>query len=348
MKLGEVIRKYRKEQGMTQEDVAGWLGVTAPAVNKWENGNSLPDVALIAPIARLFRISTDTLLSYEEELTVQEVNRIAGTIGEKLRTEGYEAAFTWAEERIREYPNCDNLILTSAQILDAYRDILKAEHPKQYDEKIRGWYLRALNSPVQDISQAAAVALFTGCLAEKEFDQARQYLMRLPKQGWNPLKLQALLAMKEGDTERAYELYEQLVFSGYSEINWALNGIFSLAALEDDLAKAEKITGLMTEIAKLLEMGKYMEASAGLGLAMYRKDKEKMLEILTQIVSNVKDIDSYKGSDLYSHMKFNYTGKENIIYMLRKGFEGDETVDFIKEDERFKQLLKDLEGMEAG
>ena len=40
MELGQVIRKYRKEQGMTQEEMAARLGVTAPAVNKWENGVS--------------------------------------------------------------------------------------------------------------------------------------------------------------------------------------------------------------------------------------------------------------------------------------------------------------------
>lgn len=40
MRLGEVIRKYRKEKNMTQEEMANRLGVTAPAVNKWENGVS--------------------------------------------------------------------------------------------------------------------------------------------------------------------------------------------------------------------------------------------------------------------------------------------------------------------
>lgn len=38
MQIGQVIRKYRKEQNLTQEEMANRLGVTAPAVNKWENG----------------------------------------------------------------------------------------------------------------------------------------------------------------------------------------------------------------------------------------------------------------------------------------------------------------------
>lgn len=41
MQIGEVIRKYRKEKNMTQEEMAERLGVTPPAVNKWEQGGSL-------------------------------------------------------------------------------------------------------------------------------------------------------------------------------------------------------------------------------------------------------------------------------------------------------------------
>ena len=53
MDIGSVIKKYRKDIGLTQEEMANRLGVTTPAVNKWENGNSNQDIELLAPIARL-------------------------------------------------------------------------------------------------------------------------------------------------------------------------------------------------------------------------------------------------------------------------------------------------------
>lgn len=73
MKIGEIIRKYRKERNLTQEEVAGRLGVTAPAVNKWEKGVSMPDITLLAPIARLLNITLETLLSFQEDLTAEEI-----------------------------------------------------------------------------------------------------------------------------------------------------------------------------------------------------------------------------------------------------------------------------------
>ena len=69
MQIGSVIRKYRKECGLTQEEMAKRLGVTTPAVNKWENGNTNPDIELLAPIARLLHISLDTLLSFQEKVS---------------------------------------------------------------------------------------------------------------------------------------------------------------------------------------------------------------------------------------------------------------------------------------
>ena len=60
MNIAAVIRKYRKEAGLTQEEMANRLGVTTPAVNKWENGNSNPDIALLAPFqkSKLFQHMT--------------------------------------------------------------------------------------------------------------------------------------------------------------------------------------------------------------------------------------------------------------------------------------------------
>ena len=70
---------------MTQEEMAARLGVSAPAVNKWENENSYPDIMLLAPIARLLEISLDTLLSFQEDLTREEIQKITVELDEMLK-----------------------------------------------------------------------------------------------------------------------------------------------------------------------------------------------------------------------------------------------------------------------
>lgn len=61
MNFAEVIVRYRKELGLTQEGLAQKLGVTNQAVSKWESGQSCPDIALLPQIADLFGISIDGL-----------------------------------------------------------------------------------------------------------------------------------------------------------------------------------------------------------------------------------------------------------------------------------------------
>ena len=95
MKINQIIREKRKELSLTQEQIAEFLGVSTPAVNKWENENSYPDITLLAPIARLLDISLDTLLSYREDLTAEEINGIILEADQKLKTGSYEEAFGW-------------------------------------------------------------------------------------------------------------------------------------------------------------------------------------------------------------------------------------------------------------
>lgn len=61
--IGNRISKYRKEKGMTQEELAAKLGVSSQAVSKWENDASCPDISLLPQLCRIFGISTDELLT---------------------------------------------------------------------------------------------------------------------------------------------------------------------------------------------------------------------------------------------------------------------------------------------
>ncbi len=68
MNIGETICKYRQMRKMTQEEFALRIGVTAQAVSKWERGNGLPDVSLLAGICKVLRISANQLIGVEEKV----------------------------------------------------------------------------------------------------------------------------------------------------------------------------------------------------------------------------------------------------------------------------------------
>ena len=60
--LGKRIAAQRKHLGLTQEQLAEKLGITAQAVSKWENDLSCPDISVLPLLADIFGISTDELL----------------------------------------------------------------------------------------------------------------------------------------------------------------------------------------------------------------------------------------------------------------------------------------------
>lgn len=65
--LGIMIASLRKENGMTQLELAEKIGVTDKAVSKWERDISCPDVNTIPKLAEIFGISVDELMQITTE-----------------------------------------------------------------------------------------------------------------------------------------------------------------------------------------------------------------------------------------------------------------------------------------
>lgn len=66
-KVGEFIKKLRKENHLTQAEFAEKYGITYQAVSNWEHGKNLPDIALLKQIADDFNVSIDELLGSEKK-----------------------------------------------------------------------------------------------------------------------------------------------------------------------------------------------------------------------------------------------------------------------------------------
>jgi len=74
--IGKRIQSLRKEQGLSQEDLATNLVVSRQAISKWELGESIPDTENIVQLSRLFNVSTDFLLTGEDKSDIDSVDDI--------------------------------------------------------------------------------------------------------------------------------------------------------------------------------------------------------------------------------------------------------------------------------
>lgn len=74
--IGKNIRRLRKDRNLTQEELAERLNVSAVAVSKWENNQSMPDISQIIPLARFFDITTDELFGLKSSDREEEILRL--------------------------------------------------------------------------------------------------------------------------------------------------------------------------------------------------------------------------------------------------------------------------------
>ena len=60
--IGRYLSEFRKYYKITQDELAGRLGVTRQAVSKWENGTAIPDIDLLMKLSDIYGISINDIL----------------------------------------------------------------------------------------------------------------------------------------------------------------------------------------------------------------------------------------------------------------------------------------------
>ena len=94
VKIGNFLKKLRKEKGITQEQLAEILNVSGRTVSRWETGNNMPDISILVYIADYYDISIPEIISGErkseimnEEERKEEERKIAKTMSDYATTE---------------------------------------------------------------------------------------------------------------------------------------------------------------------------------------------------------------------------------------------------------------------
>lgn len=76
MSIGQNIKKYRKEKGYTQRELADLIGVSVQAISKWETDTGAPDISQVVPLASALDVSTDALFSYTYKVNAEEFENV--------------------------------------------------------------------------------------------------------------------------------------------------------------------------------------------------------------------------------------------------------------------------------
>ena len=159
MKISQIIKEKRKHLGLTQENIAEYLGVSIPAVSKWENGTTYPDITLLPGLARLLKTDLNTLMSFNEEMSEVEIKNVVMKVQSIIQEDGFEDGFQFALDQVRAFPTCENLIYSLGVFLQPSLGLQSVEHQSKYREELDKLYFRIRNSENIEIKKEASKKL---------------------------------------------------------------------------------------------------------------------------------------------------------------------------------------------
>ncbi|MFC6261230.1 helix-turn-helix domain-containing protein [Levilactobacillus fujinensis] len=124
LNLGPVILQKRKAKGVTQQQLAKFIGVSKASVSKWETGQSYPDITLLPLLAAYFNVSIDTLMAYSSQLTAEQIREVYTSLIAQFDTRPAADVLAAIEDTIHRYYSCAPLVLEMGQLLLNHGDLL--------------------------------------------------------------------------------------------------------------------------------------------------------------------------------------------------------------------------------
>lgn len=347
MSIHEVIHERRRALGLTQEQVADYLGVSTPAVNKWEKGITYPDITLLPTLARLLKTDLNTLLCFQETLTKQEITGFLEDTAKEIEKNGIDAGIEAAEKRIQEYPNCGALIEGIANLIQGslIMSDLPGREREKYQPRITAWYERAMDCDDKAVKNRVGFMAVSQYLQSNECEKAQQILDQLPE--FNELNkdiFQSDIFRKQGKLEEAAKLLQKNLLQ---HSNAVLGLLWRLVDIELESGKeksAAEIAQKAKEFADALDMWGYCGLIGFQSIAVKTKNVQECLSVLNQMLKAAESPWALNKSPLYHYLypesEANISIAAKILPPLLTMLETDSEYDFLTSDKEFQAMLE--------
>lgn len=364
MRLGKNIMKHRRDAGITQEQLAEYMGVSKSSVSKWETGSAYPDICLLPELATLFNISVDTLMGYEPQLTKKKITELYRELAEAFPEEP-EKTYEKCEELIKKYYSCFPFLYKMAMLYLNHAVLLK--EPDKMME--RAWTL--CKRIEQDSADAALIKDTVTLEVTLQIMRGRpQEALEILGEDIRPMsqdvEMLGVIYQQMGDVEKSREIFEACV---YQHLLFAMQDSVNMMMLSKDNREfCDETIRRLTVITELYGMEKlhfntaiqFYEAAAE--LYAVREDKEHaimMIEKFTDVIVNLPFPWSLSEGDSYfTHIKDwlkkldidkgtprgSKLIKETFLTVLTQ----NPAFEDIREEFRFRTCVEKLESLQEG
>ncbi len=348
MRIGEQIKNHRKNVGFTQEQVAEYLGVSTPAVNKWEKGNTYPDISLLPVLARLLKIDMNELFSFREELTQKEIGQFVNELTE-ISLENFTEAFERAVSKIQEYPHCDLLIYSIAAVLNGALTLsdLEDEKKSEYNTAIISWLERTADSQDEKVRTSSIFMLAAKYVQMEKYEEASVFLNKIPDTVIDATIMKTnVLAYQEG-TDAAALFLEGKLLQAVTNIQSYLYRLIEMEEETGNHCKAEEIAEITDHMVSLFGLWDYGKVVPYLLIAGYRKDAEKCIQRIKEVLEEAQKPWNMAESPLYYRYTDSGQGKSfsgfgnSFVRALAAEIENKEGYEFLRGNKELEAIFEE-------
>ena len=123
--IARVLMNKRREKGITQDELASYIGVSKASVSKWETGQSYPDVTFLPQLAAYFNISIDELMDYRPQMTKEDIRKLYRRLSADFAAKPFDGVLEEYNRILRKYHSCFPLLLQMGMLLINHLDAAK-------------------------------------------------------------------------------------------------------------------------------------------------------------------------------------------------------------------------------
>lgn len=327
MKMQEIIKLKRKELNLTQEQVAQYLGVTAPAVNKWEKGICYPDITLLPIIARLLKIDLNTLMCFEEDLSEFEINKLSQNILDEQENNTLDEIYSFILNKIKLFPTND---LLKSSLLGTFFIVrcLKGEN-SLYQKEIITMYKELTLSSNIDIQNNALDILISIAIEESNFEEATNFIEQLTDE---EIKKESMLNIykKTSKFKEANTYLQENLIVNITNVITILTDLVEVAELEKNTKKMKYLVDLIEQSVDLFDLWDILKYANSLKLYAITKNKQDYTNTLEKFKISIEKSWDIDESNLYTEIENDTIASnfEIIKNLLLKNLEDNAQIDF--------------------
>ena len=353
IRIGSKITELRKVKKMTQEQLADMLGVSSPAVSKWETNSSYPDITMLCPLARALGTDVDTLLSYEETLSEEKqgqyMTEIIGMVREGKGMEAEEKL----ERLLHSYPSSMSLKFNSIAVFT----LLGMNHPgdgedKEAEKDRERWKSRqkeladAICAGGKSAYYLPAISMLVALeLADDKLDRAEALLEKTSDNTTDFTMHWVKLYQKKGEFDKALETVQRNLYKRVLDMQTCLMVMLG-ENMRFDREKSLKICDIFRRQEELFGVGGGMGAAVIAEVYLRLGRKEEALGYLEEFTERL-----VKGMNLPDQTLFYPAFSPETMQLqpgieirqgVLKGMEKDDCLAELRGEERFQIMIRKL------